>query len=159
MPGLWRRGCMWLLIALLGALLFASAGVGAGIMIGARQPSRVWRISFGPASIAMGQIVGDALHRLTGVEIVNQQLAYLMRAGAPDSLDRMVAVTFGRLAIQLIARGQTGRMVALRDGRYTTVPVETPGQGTKRVDVPELYDPEQYRARVAHILDKPMFLY
>ena len=50
-------------------------------------------------------------------------------------------------------------MVALRDGRYTTVPVETPGQGTKRVDVPELYDPEQYRARVAHILDKPMFLY
>jgi hypothetical protein len=50
---------MWLLIALLGALLFGSVGVGAGIMIGARRPSQVWRISFGPASIAMGQIVGD----------------------------------------------------------------------------------------------------
>jgi 6-phosphofructokinase len=107
----------------------------------------------------IGLIVGDALKQLTGVEIVNQQLAYLMRAGAPDSLDRMVAVSYGNLAVQLIARHQTGRMVALRDGKYTTVPVETPTQGTKRVDVAELYDPDQYRPRVAHLLGKPMFLY
>jgi 6-phosphofructokinase 1 len=107
----------------------------------------------------IGLVVGDALKQLTGVEIVNQQLAYLMRAGAPDSLDRMVAVSYGNLAVQLIARHQTGRMVALRDGKYTTVPVETPTQGTKRVDVAELYDPDQYRPRVAHLLGKPMFLY
>jgi hypothetical protein len=50
---------MWLLIALLGALLFASAGVGAGIVIGARQPNQVWRISLGPGYIAIGRIVGD----------------------------------------------------------------------------------------------------
>jgi 6-phosphofructokinase 1 len=107
----------------------------------------------------IGQLVGEALTRLTGVEIVNQQLAYLMRAGAPDSLDRMVAVAYGTLAIQLIAQGQTGRMVALNAGTYTTVPVETPTKGTKRVDVDELYDPAQYRPRVAHLLGKPMFLY
>ena len=107
----------------------------------------------------IGQIVGDALKRLTGVDIVNQQLAYLMRAGAPDSLDRMVAVSYGNLAVQLIAEGYTGRMVALREGTYTTVPVETPTQGTKRVDVGELYDADRYRPRVAHLLGKPMFLY
>jgi 6-phosphofructokinase 1 len=39
------------------------------------------------------------------------------------------------------------------------VPVETPGRGTKRVDVAELYDPETYRARVHHLIGKPMFLY
>ena len=82
-----------------------------------------------------------------------------MRAGAPDSLDRMVAVSYGNLALQLVAHGQAGRMVALRDGRYTTVPVETPTQGAKRVDVGALYDAERYRPRVVQLLDKPMFLY
>ena len=50
-------------------------------------------------------------------------------------------------------------MVALRDGRYTTVPIETPTNALKRVDVAELYDQEAYRPRVRHLLDKPMFLY
>ena len=107
----------------------------------------------------IGQIVGDALKGLTGIDIVNQQLAYLMRAGAPDSLDRMVAVSYGTLALQLIAQRHAGRMVALQGGAYTTVPVETPTQGAKRVDVGELYDVEGYRPRVAHLLGKPMFLY
>jgi 6-phosphofructokinase 1 len=107
----------------------------------------------------IGMIVGEALKRLSGVDIVNQQLAYLMRAGAPDSLDRMVATSFGNLAVQEIEQGHSGRMVALQDGNYTTVPVETPTQGTKRVDVDELYDVHEYRPKIAHLLGKPMFLY
>jgi 6-phosphofructokinase 1 len=107
----------------------------------------------------VGVVVGDALKHLTGIDIVNQQLAYLMRAGAPDSLDRMVATSYGRLAIDLVAEGHTGRMVALQSGVYTTVPIETSGLGTKRVDVAELYDAEQYRPKVGHLLGKPMFLY
>jgi 6-phosphofructokinase 1 len=107
----------------------------------------------------IGMIVGEALKTLTGVDIVNQQLAYLMRAGAPDSLDRMVATSFGSLAVQEIEQGHAGRMVALQDGVYTTVPVDTPTQGTKRVDVDELYDSERYRPKIAHLLGKPMFLY
>ncbi len=107
----------------------------------------------------IGVVIGDALKHLTGIDIVNQQLAYLMRAGAPDSLDRMVATSYGRLAIDLVAEGHTGRMVALQGGVYTTVPIETSGLGTKRVDVAELYDAEQYRPKVGHLLGKPMFLY
>lgn len=107
----------------------------------------------------IGQIVGEALRQLTGVNTLNQQLAYLMRAGAPDSLDRMVATSYGNLAVQEIEQGRRGVMVALRDGNYTTVPVETPIQGVKRVDVDELYDVEQYCPKVSHLLGKPMFLY
>ncbi len=107
----------------------------------------------------IGQILGAALKELTGIDIVNQQLAYLMRAGAPDSLDRMVATSFGNLAVQQLERGHTGVMVALQNGVYTTVPADTAISGVKRVDVPELYDVEQYRPRVAHLLGKPMFLY
>ena len=82
-----------------------------------------------------------------------------MNSAPKLSLDRMVAVSFGNLTVQLIAAGDTGRMVALRAGRYTTVPIETPIQGSKRVDVAELYDPDRYRPRVRRLLDKPMFLY
>jgi 6-phosphofructokinase 1 len=107
----------------------------------------------------IGMIAGDAIKRITGVDIVHQQLAYLMRAGAPDSLDRMVAISYANLAVDQVLQGHSGRMVALQSGGYTTVPVDTMMQGSKRVDVPELYDVEAYRPRVGHVLGKPMFLY
>lgn len=107
----------------------------------------------------IGQIAGEALRELTGVDIVNQQLAYLMRAGPPDSLDRMVALTYATLAVDQLMQGKSGQMVALRNGQYTTVPVETCTQGVRRVDVAELYDEVEYRPRVRHVIGKPMFLY
>lgn len=107
----------------------------------------------------VGELVGQELKRLTGIEIVHQQLGYLMRSGAPDALDRMVASSYGTLAIQQIDKGHSGLMMALQNGCYTTVPVDTCIQGLKRVDVEELYDVEQYRPKVSHLLSKPMFLY
>jgi 6-phosphofructokinase 1 len=107
----------------------------------------------------IGMVTGEAIKQITGVDIVHQQLAYLMRAGAPDSLDRMVAISYANLAVDQILQGHSGRMVSLQNGAYTTVPVDTMTQGTKRVDVSELYDSEAYRPRVAHLLGKPMFLY
>jgi 6-phosphofructokinase 1 len=82
-----------------------------------------------------------------------------MRAGAPDSLDHMVGTTYGSLAVDRALTGNTGEMVALRDGVYTTVPLDHIGTGVKRVDVAELYDSEGYRPRVQHLVGKPMFLY
>src|ERR671932_475917 len=103
----------------------------------------------------IGVIAGQAIKEITGIDIVQQQLAYLMRAGAPDSLDRMVAISYGNLAVEQLIKGHSGRMIALQNGVYTTVPVETMKQGLKRVDVGELYDTEHYRPRVAHLLGKP----
>jgi 6-phosphofructokinase 1 len=107
----------------------------------------------------IGQIAGEALKQITGIDIVHQQIAYLMRAGAPDSLDRMVAISYANLAVDQLVQGHSGRMVALQNGQYTTVPVDTCTQGLKRVDVAELYDAEEYRPKVRYMLGKPMFLY
>ena len=107
----------------------------------------------------IGQLTGEALKKITGVDIINQQLAYLMRAGAPDSLDRMVANSFANLAIRQLELGQSGVMVALRNGVYTVVPVDSCVRGQKRVDVAALYDPERYRPRIRDPLGKPMFMY
>jgi len=107
----------------------------------------------------IGAVLGEQLKKLTGENIIYQQLGYLMRSGAPDSLDRMVAVSYGLLAMDLIAQGRSGRMVALRDGVYTHVPLSRVISGVKRVDVDEMYDREQYRPKIADMLGKPMFLY
>lgn len=107
----------------------------------------------------IGTITGDALKQLTGENIIYQQISYLMRSGAPDALDLMVAVNFANMALTLINSGVRGRMMALRDGAYTHVPMSVVGSGIKRVDVDELYDIAEYRPKVRHVLGKPMFLY
>jgi 6-phosphofructokinase len=107
----------------------------------------------------IGMITGEVLKKLTGQNIIFQQLSYLMRSGAPDSLDLMVAVNYANMAIDLVLKKVSGRMVALSQGVYTDVPMSTITGGQKRVDVKELYDAEQYRPKVRHVMGKPMFLY
>jgi len=107
----------------------------------------------------IGEFISQEIEKRSGVGTVFQQLAYLMRSGAPDALDRMVSTTYGYLATDLMIQKRSGRMVALRDGKYTTVSANTITEGKKRVDVDELYDIEKYRPKVAHLLGKPMFLY
>lgn len=107
----------------------------------------------------IGQITGEALKKITGENMIIQRLAYLMRSGVPDALDLMVAVNFANMAMDLIGDRVSGRMVALRDGTYTHIPMSTVTSGIKRVDVDELYDKEEYRPKVRHVLGKPMFLY
>ena len=107
----------------------------------------------------IGQLTGEELNRATGIDILYQPLGYLMRGGAPDSLDRMVAMSYANLAVDLILSRTTGRMVGLQSGVYTTVPLDVISRKVKRVDVDELYDVHQYRPKVAHQMGKPMFLY
>jgi 6-phosphofructokinase len=107
----------------------------------------------------IGLATGDLLKRLTAQDIVYQQVGYLMRSGAPDALDLMVAVNYANMAIDLIDRDSSNQMVSLRNGTYTTVPIETIMQGVKRVDVDALYDEKRYRPLVRQVTGKPMFLY
>ncbi|MFC2067177.1 6-phosphofructokinase [Chloroflexota bacterium] len=106
----------------------------------------------------IGLVLAEVIRRRTGEDVLYQQLAYLMRSGAPDSLDRMVATCYGHLAVQLIKKEETGRMVALSDGRYTSVPVETVTAGQKRIDVDKLYDVRNYRPKIQQYIGMPMFL-
>jgi ATP-dependent phosphofructokinase / diphosphate-dependent phosphofructokinase len=107
----------------------------------------------------VGQLAGELLHEITGEGIINQQIGYLMRSGSPDSLDLMVAINYAVMAADLLVQGQTGRLVALRNGNYANVPIDVTRQGVKRVDVGALYDTGQYRPKIRHVDGKPMFLY
>jgi 6-phosphofructokinase 1 len=107
----------------------------------------------------IGAITGDLITQITGEGIVLQQVAYLMRSGTPDALDLMVSTNYAVMAVDLILEGESGRMVALKGGTYTNVPISVTREGQRRVDVDELYDVEQYRPKVRHMAGKPMFLY
>ena len=107
----------------------------------------------------IGLVVGEELKRLTGEDIVYQQIAYLMRSGAPDAVDLMVSVNYANMAMDLIIDGASGRMCSLRDGNYTHVPISLITSAVKRVDVDELYDSERYLPKIRRVLGKPMFLY
>jgi len=107
----------------------------------------------------IGEITGELLKEKTGQGIINQTVGYLMRSGRPDSLDLMVARNYAVMAADLALERASGRMVSLRGGTYTHVPISVTGEGVKRVDVTELYDAVSYRPKVRHVTGKPMFLY
>jgi 6-phosphofructokinase 1 len=107
----------------------------------------------------IGGVLSDYLETRGRDKVIYQRLAYLMRSGTPDSLDQLVANNFGSLAADLVRRGETGKMVAVSDGRYTAVPIELGGEAKKRVDVERFYDAENYRPKVANVLGTPMFLH
>jgi 6-phosphofructokinase 1 len=106
----------------------------------------------------IGEVVSDEIKRLTNQHVLYQKFAYVMRAGAADSLDRMVSMSFGNLAMQLIQRDEYGKLTALRGGKYTTVPIEIVLTGKRRVDVEAYYDKENYKPKIKDFLGIPMFL-
>ncbi len=107
----------------------------------------------------IGELTASLLKEHTGEEMIVQVVGYLMRSGAPDSLDLMVATNYAVMAADLALEGASGRMVALRNGTYTSVPISATREGVKRVDVDELYDADAYRPKFRHVTGKPMFLY
>lgn len=107
----------------------------------------------------IGQALAREVTARTGQGTIVQELAYLMRAGTPDAMDRMVGFAFGALAVQLLHGGKAGRMVALAGGNYTHVPIHTLLQQQKSVDVAALYDPDSYRASLVRIEGMPILLY
>lgn len=107
----------------------------------------------------IADLVGGEIKSRTGEHVLIQRLTYLMRAGAPDSLDRTVANNFGSLAMELVQQGRSGEMVSIQRGCYTTVPVRTVTEGKRSVNVDAFYDTAKYRPKVFGVRGKPMFLY
>jgi 6-phosphofructokinase len=106
----------------------------------------------------VGEALAFELKARTGIEAVASELTYDLRSGEPDMLDSMVAITFANVAIDLIADGVSGRMTAVRDGKYTHSPLPEPGVGPRRVDVADMYNLERFRPRYDGRLGDPLLL-
>ncbi len=113
----------------------------------------------------IGDAVANALKSLSPkynngrtVEITSQSLGYIVRAGDPDAMDYIVPMAYGNLAMDLIARGEYGKMVVVKNGRYDHAPMDVITSYRKVVDVDQLYDTKRYRPKYSNFYQKPEFI-
>src|SRR5262245_41943248 len=106
----------------------------------------------------VGEALADELRRRTGIETLASELTYDLRSGEPDSIDAMVATTFANVAMDLVADGVTGRMVAIQDGKYAHTSLPDPALGPRKVDVSTMYNEARFRPRYDGKLGDPMLL-
>ena len=106
----------------------------------------------------VGEALADELRRRTGIETLASELTYDLRSGEPDSIDAMVATTFANVAMDLVADGVTGRMVAIQDGKYAHTNLPDPALGPRKVDVATMYNEVRFRPRYDGKLGDPMLL-
>jgi len=92
------------------------------------------------------------------VHVLDQQLGYIVRGGDPDAMDSIVPMVYGNLALDLLLKGRHGRLVALRNGRYTDVPLEVVTASKKVVNIDEFYDTDRYRPKYENFQNKPQFV-
>ena len=112
----------------------------------------------------IGDQISDFIKRLSPkfnngkeVNVVSQRLGYLVRSGDPDALDSIVPMAYGNLAFDLILEGQSGLLVAVRNGVYTSVPIESVMGAKKVVDVGLYYETDRMRPRY-DFRGRPLFI-
>ncbi len=92
------------------------------------------------------------------INIINQNLGYMVRGGDPDAIDSVVPMAFGNLALDLLLKGIHGRLVVLKNGRYDNVPLEVVVGSKKVVNVNEFYNTDRYRPKYESFEMKPQFI-
>ncbi len=92
------------------------------------------------------------------INVINQRLGYLVRCGDPDAIDSIVPMAYGNLALNLVLEGTSGRLVALKNGRYDNVPIEIVTSYKKVVDVDQYYNTERLRPFYKSFEAKPLFI-
>ncbi len=105
-----------------------------------------------PVLVGKGRLGGIAqeaagrLEEMTGLETRATVLGHIQRGGGPTAFDRILATRYGVAAVDAIAAGKLGTMVALKGSEITTVPL------AEAVGVPKRVDPKGELVRTARDL-------
>jgi 6-phosphofructokinase 1 len=113
----------------------------------------------------IGDIVGEKVKDLSAkfnggktIEVINQKLGYLVRCGDPDAIDSIAPMAYGNLALDLLLKNISGRLVVLKNGHYDNLPLDVVTATKKVVNVKEHYNTERLRPEYSTFENKPMFL-
>lgn len=83
----------------------------------------------------IGAAVAEYLSRSCSLEARLTVLGHLQRGGSPTAFDRVLATRLGSAAVHLAARGEPGRMVAIRGGRVVDVTLDEALATPRRVNL------------------------
>jgi 6-phosphofructokinase len=113
----------------------------------------------------IGELVAERVKELSAkfnngkkIEVISQKLGYLVRCGDPDAIDSIAPMAYGNVAMDLLLRGESGRLVVLQNGHYADVPLETVTATKKVVNVKDHYNTERLRPQFSSFENKPMFI-
>jgi len=124
------------------------------------------RDAYGHAKLGgIGDVVSRMIKEISpkfnngkSVNVITQNLGYLVRGGEPDAIDSIVPMAFGNLALDLIIKGIHGRLVVLKNGRYDDVPIDVVISQKKVVNVSKYYNTERLRPFYKSFEMQPLFI-
>ncbi|MBZ5606293.1 MAG: 6-phosphofructokinase [Acidobacteriia bacterium] len=108
--------------------------------------------------MSVGEALATEIRYRAKEDSIVSDLTYDLRSGEPDFVDKMIATTFGNMALESVLRGESGRMAALNGGCYTMVPIPDPKLGPRTVDIGSMYNTDRYRPSYANKNGMPIFL-
>jgi 6-phosphofructokinase len=106
----------------------------------------------------VGEDFGEEIRKRAKVETLISDLTYELRSGEADFIDKMIASTFAHMAVEAIARNNSGLMTAIANGNYAMMPSPDSRLGPRNLDVETMYHTEQYRPRYSNKAGMPVFL-
>ncbi len=106
----------------------------------------------------VGEELAEEIKRRAKEETIVSDLTYDLRSGDPDFIDKLVAATFGNIAMDAIAAGKSGLMTAIVHGCFDLVSIPDPKLGPRKIDVATAYNTERYRPNYSNKLGLPIFL-
>lgn len=87
-----------------------------------------------PRTGAVSNVIGEAIGMVSKKEVRVTVLGHVQRGGSPTPFDRILSTRFGVAAVDLIAQGGFGKMVALRDAKVQVVEISEAIGRLKTVD-------------------------
>jgi 6-phosphofructokinase 1 len=108
------------------------------------------------ASVA--QVLAEEIALRTNEDTIVSDLTYDLRSGDPDFIDKLVASTFGTMALDAIFENLSGQMSAIVNGCYALMPMPDPTLGARKVDVASMYNTDRYRPLYGNKRGMPIFL-
>jgi 6-phosphofructokinase 1 len=106
----------------------------------------------------IAEVLASEIQARSGEETLASELTYDLRSGDPDAVDSMVGITFANVAVNLIAEGISGRMVAIRGGKYSHSPLPEPDSKPRAIDIPKMYNVDRYRPIYTNRMGLPLLL-
>ncbi|MEV5002959.1 6-phosphofructokinase [Nocardioides sp. LML1-1-1.1] len=110
------------------------SGPGSGMTLVSGEKDAFGHVRLG----GIGDRLASEIERRTGKEARAVVLGHVQRGGTPTAFDRWLATRFGLQAIDAVAEGEYGVMVALRGTDIVRVPL-VEGTGQLKVVSPEEY--------------------
>jgi 6-phosphofructokinase 1 len=97
----------------------------------------------------MGQYIADQIIRCTNnqIDVRTSVLGHIQRGGLPSALDRLLATTFGKVAVDMVAQEKYNCIVTWQNGQVVPMPIEEVLQHS-----PSGVDPNGYLVQTARSL-------